>query len=81
MLKLKGTLMLANADEVAAIQALRLKSSEKNKMTRDHNGFRKLLIVLTKAGKVRCILEMGALSGQSCCRPFVPSDLVKCLLP
>ncbi|RLN30089.1 ER membrane protein complex subunit 1 [Panicum miliaceum] len=52
MLKLKGTLMLANADEVAAIQALRLKSSEKNKMTRDHNGFRKLLIVLTKAGKV-----------------------------
>ncbi|KAL6624715.1 hypothetical protein ACP70R_032036 [Stipagrostis hirtigluma subsp. patula] len=52
MLKLKGTLMLASADEVAAIQALRLKSSEKNKMTRDHNGFRKLLIVLTKAGKV-----------------------------
>ncbi|KAL6865265.1 hypothetical protein ACP4OV_016416 [Aristida adscensionis] len=52
MLKLKGTLMLANADEVAAIQALRLKSSEKNKMTRDHNGFRKLIIVLTKAGKV-----------------------------
>ncbi len=52
MLKLKGTLMLANADELAAIQAMRLKSSEKNKMTRDHNGFRKLLIVLTKAGKV-----------------------------
>ncbi|XP_062231040.1 uncharacterized protein LOC133928637 [Phragmites australis] len=52
LLKLKGTLMLANADEIAAIQALRLKSSEKNKMTRDHNGFRKLLIVLTKAGKV-----------------------------
>jgi ER membrane protein complex subunit 1 len=55
MLKLKGTLMLANADEVAAIQALRLKSSEKNKMTRDHNGFRKLLIVLTKAGKVTAL--------------------------
>uniref|UniRef100_A0A0E0KZZ2 ER membrane protein complex subunit 1 n=1 Tax=Oryza punctata TaxID=4537 RepID=A0A0E0KZZ2_ORYPU len=52
MLKLKGTLMLASADELAAIQAMRLKSSEKNKMTRDHNGFRKLLIVLTKAGKV-----------------------------
>ncbi|KAG8084794.1 hypothetical protein GUJ93_ZPchr0010g8563 [Zizania palustris] len=52
VLKLKGTLMLASADELAAIQALRLKSSEKNKMTRDHNGFRKLLIVLTKAGKV-----------------------------
>ncbi|TVU16923.1 hypothetical protein EJB05_32927 [Eragrostis curvula] len=55
MLKLKGTLMLANTDEVAAIQALRLKSSEKNKMTRDHNGFRKLLIVLTKAGKVTAL--------------------------
>ncbi|XP_066361981.1 uncharacterized protein [Miscanthus floridulus] len=55
MLKLKGTLMLANADEVAAIQALRLKSSEKNKMTRDHNGFRKLLVVLTKAGKVMAL--------------------------
>ncbi|KAL5202087.1 hypothetical protein ABZP36_013039 [Zizania latifolia] len=52
MLKLKGTLMLASADELAAIQALRLKNSEKNKMTRDHNGFRKLLILLTKAGKV-----------------------------
>ncbi|KAJ8485685.1 hypothetical protein OPV22_018170 [Ensete ventricosum] len=51
-LKLKGTLMLANPDEVAAIQAIRLKSFEKNKMTRDHNGFRKLIIVLTRAGKV-----------------------------
>lgn len=55
MLKLKGTLMLANADEVAGIQTLRLKSSEKNKMTRDHNGFRKLLVVLTKAGKVMAL--------------------------
>ena len=44
--------MLASVDELAAIQALRVRSSEKNKMTRDHNGFRKLLIVLTKAGKV-----------------------------
>ncbi|CAM8978672.1 unnamed protein product [Rhodiola kirilowii] len=52
MLKVKGTLMLANAEEVAAIQAMRLKSSEKSKLTRDHNGFRKLLIVLTKAGKL-----------------------------
>uniref|UniRef100_A0A0D9WE36 ER membrane protein complex subunit 1 n=1 Tax=Leersia perrieri TaxID=77586 RepID=A0A0D9WE36_9ORYZ len=52
MLKLKGTLMLASTDELAAIQAMRLKSSQKNKMTRDHNGFRKLIIVLTKAGKV-----------------------------
>lgn len=52
MLKLKGTLMLASPEDVAAIQAIRLKSSEKSKMTRDRNGFRKLLIVLTKARKI-----------------------------
>lgn len=52
MLKLKGTLMLATPDEVAAIQKIRLQSSEKSKMTRDHNGFRRLLIVLTRAGKL-----------------------------
>ncbi|KNA06063.1 hypothetical protein SOVF_184420 [Spinacia oleracea] len=52
MLKLKGTLMLASPEDMVAIQELRLKSSEKSKLTRDHNGFRKLLIVLTKAGKV-----------------------------
>ncbi|KAF8035825.1 hypothetical protein BT93_C1754 [Corymbia citriodora subsp. variegata] len=52
ILKLKGTLMLASPEDVAAIQKMRLKSSEKSKMTRDHNGFRKLLIVLTGSGKV-----------------------------
>ncbi|KAI9097905.1 hypothetical protein K1719_025676 [Acacia pycnantha] len=52
ILKLKGTLMIASPEDLAAIQAMRLKSSEKSKMTRDHNGFRKLLIVLTRAGKV-----------------------------
>ncbi|XP_039051239.1 ER membrane protein complex subunit 1-like [Hibiscus syriacus] len=52
MLKLKGTLMLASPKDVAAIQSMRIKSSEKSKMTRDHNGFRKLLIVLTRAGKL-----------------------------
>ncbi|KAK3005418.1 hypothetical protein RJ639_016321 [Escallonia herrerae] len=52
MLKLKGTLMLATADDLAAIQRMRLQSSGKSKMSRDHNGFRKLLIVLTRAGKV-----------------------------
>lgn len=51
-MKLKGTLMLASPEDVAAIQGMRLKSSEKSKMTRDHNGFRKLLIVLTRAGKL-----------------------------
>lgn len=44
--------MLATPDDVVAIQKMRLQSSEKSKMTRDHNGFRKLLIVLTRAGKV-----------------------------
>ncbi|CAN6682001.1 unnamed protein product [Malus baccata var. baccata] len=52
ILKLKGTLMLASAADVAAIQEMRLKSFEKSKLTRDHNGFRKLLIVLTRAGKL-----------------------------
>ncbi|XP_077210891.1 catalytics [Tasmannia lanceolata] len=52
LLKLKGTLMLASSEDIATIQGMRLKNSEKNKMTRDHNGFRKLLIVLTRAGKV-----------------------------
>ncbi|PIA64847.1 hypothetical protein AQUCO_00100367v1 [Aquilegia coerulea] len=52
VLKLKGTLMLASPDDVVAIQGMRLKNSEKTKMTRDHNGFRKLLIVLTRAGKL-----------------------------
>ncbi|KAL5538788.1 hypothetical protein UlMin_043921 [Ulmus minor] len=52
LLKLKGTLMLASPEDVAAIQGMRLKNSEKSKMTRDHNGFRKLLIVLTRAGKL-----------------------------
>ncbi|KAF8400837.1 hypothetical protein HHK36_014140 [Tetracentron sinense] len=52
ILKLKGTLMLASPEDIVVIQGMRLKSSEKSKMTRDHNGFRKLLIVLTKAGKL-----------------------------
>jgi hypothetical protein len=52
MLKLKGTLMLANADDVAAIQKIRLQNSEKSKMTRDRKGFRKLLLALTKSGKL-----------------------------
>lgn len=52
LLKLKATLMLASAEEIAVIQTRRLNNAEKTKMTRDHNGFRKLLIVLTKAGKL-----------------------------
>ncbi|KAI4376952.1 hypothetical protein MLD38_014653 [Melastoma candidum] len=52
ILKLKGTLMLATSEDLATIQGLRLKNSEKSKMTRDHKGFRQLLIVLTRSGKV-----------------------------
>ncbi|KAJ4958934.1 hypothetical protein NE237_026045 [Protea cynaroides] len=52
ILKLKGSSMLASPDDIVAIQGMRLKSSEKSNMTRDHNGFRKLLIVLTRAGKL-----------------------------
>ncbi|KAF4371448.1 hypothetical protein F8388_001976 [Cannabis sativa] len=52
MLKLKGTLMLASPEDVVVIQGMRVKNSEKSKMTRDHNGFRKLLIVLTRSGKL-----------------------------
>ncbi|XP_023538600.1 ER membrane protein complex subunit 1 isoform X1 [Cucurbita pepo subsp. pepo] len=52
LLKLKGTLMIASPEDVAAIQNMRLKSTDKSKMSRDHNGFRKLLIVLTKSGKL-----------------------------
>lgn len=52
LLKLKGTLMIASPEDVVAIQNMRLKTSDKSKMSRDHNGFRKLLIVLTKSGKL-----------------------------
>lgn len=55
LLKLKSTLMLATPDDLAAIQGMRAKNSQKNKLTRDHNGFRKLIIVLTKAGKVHAL--------------------------
>jgi hypothetical protein len=51
-LKLKATLFLASADEIAAVQESRLNQADKTKLTRDHNGFRKLLLVLTKSGKL-----------------------------
>ncbi|VVB14136.1 unnamed protein product [Arabis nemorensis] len=52
VLKLKGSLLLASPEDVAAIQEMRLKSSGRSKLTRDHNGFRKLIIALTRAGKL-----------------------------
>ena len=41
--------MLASAGEIAIIQTRRFNNEEKTRITRDHNGFQKLLIVLTKA--------------------------------
>ena len=52
MLKLKETLILASAKEIEIIQTRRLNNAEKTRMTGDHNGFQKLLIVLTKEGKL-----------------------------
>ena len=52
MLKLKEILTLESVEEIAIIQTRRLNNVKKTKMTRDHNGFQKLLIVLTKAGKI-----------------------------
>lgn len=44
--------MLASLEEITTVQALHLKSADKTKMSRDHNGFRKLLIALTEVGKI-----------------------------
>ena len=44
--------MLESAEEIAIIQTRRLNNAKKTKMTRDHNGFQKLLIMLTKARKI-----------------------------
>lgn len=52
ILRLKATLFLANPDELAAVQLAKLNPADKSKLTRDHNGFRKLLVVLTKSGKI-----------------------------
>ena len=78
--------MLANAEDLMAIQRMRLRSSEKTKMTRDHNGFRKLLIALTRAGKVyalhtgdgRIIWSM-LLSGS--CQHLVPVGIYQWQVP
>lgn len=54
-MKMKATLFLATPDELAAVQRARLNQADKTKHTRDHNGFRKLLVVLTKAGKISAL--------------------------
>lgn len=86
-LKLKATLFLANVEELDVVQSIRLNSAEKTKMVRDHNGFRKLLIVLTKAGKVLAlhtgdgrIVWSVLLSGMRCEDSSVSSVPLK-LLP
>lgn len=55
IMKMKATLFLATPDELAAVQRARLNQADKTKHTRDHNGFRKLLVVLTKAGKISAL--------------------------
>ncbi|KAG0624001.1 hypothetical protein M758_3G216900 [Ceratodon purpureus] len=55
IMKLKATLFLATPDELAAVQKARLNLADKTKPTRDHNGFRKLLLVLTKSGKISAL--------------------------
>lgn len=75
LLKLKGTLMIASSEDVAAIQNMRLKSSDKSKMSRDHNGFRKLLIVLTKSGKLFALHSGdGRIVWSLLLRPFGKSE-------
>lgn len=52
LFEIEGEPILATADELAAVQKAKLNQADKSKLTRDHNGFRKLLVVITKAGKV-----------------------------
>lgn len=83
--------MLANAEELAEIQRMRLKNSEKTKMTRDHNGFRKLLVVLTRAGKVLALhtgdgrivwsLLLSPLHSPDGCRHLTPVDIYQWQVP
>eukprot|EP00850_Spirogloea_muscicola_P006456 SM000030S11465 [mRNA] locus=s30:825005:831618:+ [translate_table: standard] len=47
----KATLMLATPEEKLLVQELRQNSGERSKMTRDRNGFRKLVVAVTSAGK------------------------------
>ncbi|CAN7068570.1 unnamed protein product [Brassica rapa subsp. trilocularis] len=76
ILKLKGSLLLASPEDVVAIQEMRMKSSGRSKLTRDHNGFRKLFIALTRAGKLYAlhtgdgrIVWSTLLKSPACARP------------
>eukprot|EP00897_Mesotaenium_endlicherianum_P002317 jgi/Mesen1/2112/ME000151S01365 len=51
-LRAKATLMLATPHELAAVHELRRNGPAKSALTRDHNGFRKLILVLTSSGKL-----------------------------
>ena len=61
---------------MVAIQEMRMKSSGRSKLTRDHNGFRKLFIALTRAGKLFAlhtgdgrIVWSTLLNSPACARP------------
>jgi hypothetical protein len=51
-LRLQVTLFLASEDEQLQLANARKFSAEKMKVTMDHNGFRRLIVVLTSSGKV-----------------------------
>lgn len=52
ILGVKVQLQFASAAEVSELKALRDRMSGKNTLTRDANGFRKIILVLTRVGKV-----------------------------
>ena len=62
--------MLESVEEIEIIPRRRLNNAEKTRMTKDHNGFQKLLIVLTKVGK-RFALHYGY--GRILCSQLLPT--------
>lgn len=52
LLKAKMQLSLQKPHELEELKRMEQSTSDKNKLSRDHNGFRKILLVLTEPGKV-----------------------------
>lgn len=52
LLKAKTQLGLQQPQELEELKHLEESTSDKNRLSRDHNGFRKILLVLTEPGKV-----------------------------
>lgn len=51
-LRAKATVMMATPEEREMVQKMRVNNVAKNSPVRDHNRFRKLIVVLTRPGKV-----------------------------